>query len=148
MDAVDAIAPSAQSREQEVKSVLEEGLPNIWVDDDMIRRVLINLLENASKFTPVRGKLEVGAKRENDRWILFWVSDTGIGIAPEHRQHIFEKFARVKGEEKVSGLGVGLAFCRLAVDGHGGNIWVDDNHPQGTRFNLTVPVFTGEEENA
>ena len=145
-DAIEALLPSTKSREQELRSALGEGLSNIWVDADMIRRVLINLLENASKFTPVGGKLEVGVKKEDKQWIRFWVADNGIGIDPEDRQRIFEKFARVKGEKKVSGLGVGLAFCRLAVEGHGGKIWAEEETPQGTRFNLTVPIHTGEED--
>ena len=147
-ESIEAVLPSAKSRSQQVRAALGEGLPNVWVDEDMIRRVLINLLENASKFTPTSGRLEVGAKVENGQWIMFWVADNGVGIAPEDRQRIFEKFTRVKGKERVSGLGVGLAFCRLAVNGHGGQIWVDDDHPEGTRFNLTVPIFTGEEEKA
>ena len=146
-DAVEAVLPGATSREQQIRSALAEGLPNIWVDGDMIRRVLINLLENASKFTPVGGKLELGAKTDGD-WLLFWVADNGVGIALEDRQRIFEKFTRVNGEEKISGLGVGLAFCRLAVDGHGGRIWVDEKHEKGTRFNLTVPISKEEEETA
>lgn len=147
-DAIEAVSPSAQARQQELDAAFGDELPKIWVDDDMIRRVLINLLENASKFTPVGGKLEVGATQEDQQWIKFWVADNGVGIAPEDRQRIFEKFARVNGKEKVSGLGVGLAFCRLAVDGHGGKIWVEEEKPQGTRFNLTMPIFNGEEEKA
>lgn len=144
-DAIEAVLPGATSREQQVRSALAEGLPNIWVDGDMIRRVLINLLENASKFTPLGGKLELGAKVDGD-WLMFWVADNGVGIAPENRLRIFEKFTRVNGEEKISGLGVGLAFCRLAIDGHGGNIWVDEKHEKGTRFNLTVPILKEKEE--
>ncbi len=144
-DAIRAVLHSTEPRKQEVSALLANDLPHVWVDDDMIRRVLINLLENASKFTPVGGKLEIGAKLDNE-WVQFWVADNGVGIAPENRQLIFEKFARVKGKESVSGLGVGLAFCRLAIDGHGGSIWVDDNHEQGTRFNLTVPISTKKQK--
>ena len=147
-DAIEAVLPSAKSREQELRSAIAENTPAIWVDEDMIRRVLINLLENASKFTPSNGRLEIGTSLESDTRVIFWVADNGIGIEPENRKRIFEKFARVKGEKKVSGLGVGLAFCRLAVTGHGGKIWVAEDHEEGTRFNLTVPIFTGEEENA
>ena len=147
-EAMEAVLPSTKSREQELRSTLFENTPSVWIDEDMIRRVLINLLENASKFTPVKGSLEIGAMVKEDSSVMFWVADNGIGIEPENHKRIFEKFARVKGQRKVSGLGVGLAFCRLAVEGHGGNIWVDEEHAQGTRINLTVPIFTGEEENA
>ncbi len=144
-DAVEAILPGVKPREQKLNAVVPEGIPNIWVDGDMIRRVLINLLENASKFTPIGGKIEIGVKEDSD-WLQVWVQDTGIGIAAEDRQRIFEKFARAKNKGKVSGLGVGLAFCRLAVDGHGGKIWVDETYQDGTRFNLTLPISRTEKE--
>jgi len=105
----------------------------------MILRVLINLLENASKFTPAEGKIEVGAKRDGE-WVQLWIADNGIGISPDNHTRIFEKFARTKRGEKIAGLGVGLAFCRLAVDGHGGKIWVDNGQKKGTRFNITLPT--------
>jgi NtrC-family two-component system sensor histidine kinase KinB len=144
-DAVEAILPGTQPREQKVTALVPENISNIWVDGDMIRRVLINLLENASKFTPIGGKIEIGVK-EDGEWLQLWVQDTGIGIEADDRQRVFEKFARAKNKGKVSGLGVGLAFCRLAVDGHGGRIWVDENYQDGTRFNLTLPVSEREKE--
>jgi len=138
-EALEAVSPSIEARRQQLVTKVPENLPNIWVDKDMIRRVLINLLENASKFTPTEGKLEAGAKTDGE-WLQLWIADNGIGIAPEDHSRIFEKFARTKGGEKISGLGVGLAFCRLAVDGHGGRIWVDSNHEAGTRFNIKLPL--------
>jgi signal transduction histidine kinase len=69
-----------------------------------------------------------------------WVQDNGPGIPPLEQEHIFEKYSRLKGNENVSGLGVGLAFCRLAVIGHGGRIWVESMPGQGSKFTLTLPV--------
>ncbi len=105
----------------------------------MIIRVLINLLDNASKFTSPDGNIEIGAKVDN-KWLQIWVADDGIGISPENRISIFKKFIRVKGNTKTSGLGIGLAFCNLAVDRHGGKIWIDENHNKGTRFNINLPI--------
>jgi len=138
-DAFDAVKLMSESRHQVLTSHLPDDLPAVWVDVDMIRRVLINLLENASKFTPPEGTLELGGKLDGD-WVHLWVQDNGPGIPAEEREHIFEKYSRLKRSENVSGLGVGLAFCRLAVNGHGGRIWVESRVGQGSKFNLTLPV--------
>jgi two-component system sensor histidine kinase KdpD len=119
--------------------MVPEKICQVWVDTDMIRRVLINLLENASKFTPPEGKIEVGAEQDGE-WLQMWVEDTGPGIAPGDRERVFDKFTRLKGETTVNGLGVGLAFCRLAVEGHGGKIRVESGADQGAKFVLTLPV--------
>jgi len=138
-EALDAINMMAESRHQTLIREVPEDLPSIWVDMDMIRRVLINLLENASKFTPPEGRIELGGKLDGE-WVQIWVQDNGPGIPFTEREHIFEKFSRLKGQENVSGLGVGLAFCRLAVNGHGGRIWVENGSGQGSKFILTLPV--------
>ena len=138
-DALDAVRPSITTRQQKIHVDLPENLPDIWVDGDMIRRVLINLLENASKFTPFEGNLEIGAK-EKGKWLELWVSDDGVGVSPENRANIFEKFSRGTGQEKISGLGIGLAFCRLAVSKHGGKIWIDNSQDKGTCFRIRLPL--------
>ncbi len=121
---IDAVRPMVESRHQTLTNSLPEELPSIWVDVDMIRRVLINLLENASKFIPPDGKIELGARRDGE-WMQMWVQDDGPGIPFADQERIFDKFTRLKEEGAPSGLGVGLAFCRLAVEGHGGKIWVE-----------------------
>jgi NtrC-family two-component system sensor histidine kinase KinB len=138
-EALDAVQPMAESRHQTLKSYLPEKLPPVWVDVDMIRRVLINLMENASKFTAPEGWIELGGKQDGD-WVHLWVLDNGSGIPFAEQELIFEKFIRLKGQENVSGLGVGLAFCRLAVNGHGGKIWVESEVGKGSKFTLTLPV--------
>ncbi len=138
-DALEAVRPMADSRHQVLKCSLSNKLPPVWVDVDMIRRVLINLMENASKFTPPEGNIELGGRQDGD-WVQLWVQDNGAGIPPAEREHIFEKYTRLKGQDNASGLGVGLAFCRLAVNGHGGKIWVEGEDGQGSKFILTLPV--------
>jgi NtrC-family two-component system sensor histidine kinase KinB len=139
-DVIDAVNPMVESRHQTLTNRLPEQLPSIWVDEDMIRRVLINLLENASKFIPPGGKIELGAKCGNE-WLQMWVQDDGPGIASADQERIFDKFARLKKEGGPSGLGVGLAFCRLAVEGHGGKIWVESQIGQGAKFIITLPLI-------
>jgi PAS domain S-box-containing protein len=143
-NAVRDVIPVADGRRQTLTSDLPRSLPFIWVDEDMARRVLINLLENASKFTPVEGKIEAGARTE-DGWVHMWVRDNGPGIPAAEQERIFDKFTRLRGTSKSGGLGIGLAFCRLAVLGHGGRIWVESESGNGATFHFTFPVATSEQ---
>jgi len=111
----------------------------------MIRRVLINLVENATKFAPMQGKIEIGASTENN-WVRVTVQDDGPGVPADEREHIFEKYTRLKENQKTRGLGIGLAFCRLAVTGHGGTIGIDDEEKNGTKFFFTLPAATPEQQ--
>ncbi len=138
-DAFDAVRPMTDNRRQSLDKDLAARLPPVFVDTDMIRRVLINLLENASKYTPQGGKIETGARLDGD-WVQVWIQDNGPGIPVTDQDRIFDKFTRLKGKDSPSGLGVGLAFCRLAVHGHGGRIWVESKPGQGARFAFTLPV--------
>ena len=138
--AVNDAAPSAAGRRQTVEINIQEPLPRIWVDADMIRRVLINLLENAIKYSKTETKIEIGAKPDGAA-VLFWVQDQGPGIAPSEQKRVFEKFARIKaGSHRPSGLGIGLAFCRTAVMAHGGHIWIESEEGKGSRFLFTLPI--------
>ncbi|MCC6499087.1 MAG: GAF domain-containing protein [Anaerolineales bacterium] len=141
--AVIDMQPVANGRRQKLDSELPEALPSIWADEDMARRVLINLLENSSKFTPTEGEICVGAGQE-DGWVHLWVKDTGPGIPPAEQERVFDKFTRLRGSSKP-GLGIGLAFCRLAVQGHGGRIWIESDSGKGAEFHFTFPVATGEQ---
>jgi two-component system, NtrC family, sensor histidine kinase KinB len=134
------VEPSAAGRRQTVVINITEALPSIWIDPDMIRRVLINLLENAIKYSKSETRIEIGAKRDA-AGILFWVQDQGPGIPASDHKRVFEKFARVKaGGHRPSGLGIGLAFCRTAVQAHGGTIWIESEEGKGSRFLFTLPV--------
>jgi NtrC-family two-component system sensor histidine kinase KinB len=138
-DAVETVRPMTDSRHQVLGIRFPNNLPQVWVDVDMIRRVLINLMENASKFSLPEGNIELGAKRDGD-WVQVWVTDDGPGIPFADQDRIFDKFTRLKGENGPSGLGIGLAFCRLAVQGHGGKVWVESKPGQGSKFLLTLPL--------
>jgi NtrC-family two-component system sensor histidine kinase KinB len=143
-EALQDVEPALKGRKQTLLIMLPEELPFIWVDEDMSRRVLINLIENSSKYSPSEGTIEVGAKAE-DGWVHFWVKDQGSGIPPSEQDHIFDKFTRLRGRSKIGGLGIGLAFCRLAVQGHGGRIWVESETEKGSIFHFTFPVATNEQ---
>jgi PAS domain S-box-containing protein len=138
------VSPASDGRRQVLTANTPERLPFLWVDAGMCHRVLINLIENAIKFTPTEGNIEVGVKKEGE-WLEFWVRDNGPGILPADQERIFEKFTRLRGKNKPGGLGVGLAFCRLAVQGHGGRIWVKSQDGKGATFHFTLPLATQQQ---
>lgn len=118
---------------------IAQNLVPVLVDEDLMRRVLQNLLDNAVKFSVDGGVVRIVANYSNDgREIVISVSDTGTGIDPIVRNHMFEQF--FTGKVKNSGSGLGLAFCRLVVEAHGGRIWVDHTSETGTIISLSVPV--------
>lgn len=147
LESLDAVQPVTSTKRQKVTLELETGLPMILADEDMIRRVVINLLENAAKFTPAEGKITIGAKAEGD-WIKIWVRDTGPGIPEDMHSIIFNKFTRALGDRQHAseptpkGLGLGLAFCKLAVQAHGGKIGLESEPGSGSCFYFTVPADT------
>jgi signal transduction histidine kinase len=143
--AVRDVIPVAGGRHQALSTDLPDQLAPVWVDEDMARRVLINLLENASKFSPARGRIEIGAKEEAE-FVHIWVKDNGPGIPVAEQDYIFDKFTRLHGNNKSAGLGIGLAFCRLAVLGHGGRIWVESEPGNGAVFHFTFPIATDEQK--
>lgn len=115
-------------------------LPPFVGDEDKLRRTLVNLLGNAIKFTPAPGTITTTAEA-GEKDMLFSVRDTGEGIPPEAFERIFEKFGQVesrKAGRKMS-TGLGLAFCKLAVEAHGGHIWVESRPGQGSAFFFTIP---------
>lgn len=139
VEVVEEVLPVAEAKGHVVQFDLEADLPPVMMDVDMMRRVLINLLENAIKYTRAEGEIVVSARRQHDR-LLVGVKDNGPGIAPQDRQRIFERFARLHRSGPTKGLGLGLAFCRLAVNAHDGQIWVESELGKGSTFYLTLPL--------
>ncbi len=138
-DARDAVIANLEGRRQILKLEIPKKLPPVQVDIDMIRRVMINLLENAAKFSPVDGAVILGADLAK-KDLRIWVEDEGPGIPVNMRSMIFEKFNRLPVEGAPKGIGLGLAFCKLAVEAHAGKIWMEPRNPKGSRFIFTLPV--------
>jgi signal transduction histidine kinase len=111
----------------------------VEADQSLLHRVLQNLLSNAIKFTPKNGAVRVEAAVDGDQWVRVSVIDTGPGIPQTQRRNIFNKFVQLSGTER-RGVGLGLTFCKLAIEAHGGQIWVEDAPTQGSRFVFTVPA--------
>lgn len=139
-DAVQLVQPLAIDAEQTLRFEWDNNLPMLDIDSDMILRVITNLLENAIKHTPEGGTIVLGVRPLGTDKMAISVRDSGNGIPKEYRTQIFDKFSRVKYKNAPQGLGLGLAFCRLAVDAHGGDIWVESEPGEGSEFIFTLPV--------
>jgi len=135
--------PSFTRRGVVLHTRLSDDLPPLSVEPNMISRVLLNLFDNALKYSADGETVVVQAYAIGDGMLHVTVADRGAGIPREFREVIFDKFQRIKSETS-KGLGLGLAFCRLAVEAHGGRIWVDDTPGGGARFNLTLPQGSDE----
>jgi signal transduction histidine kinase len=110
----------------------------VQADRDWVYRVLQNLVDNALKYAPSSSRIMLRAAVERQGWVRVEVADQGPGIPAEHRQRIFDKFAQLKGAER-KGTGLGLAFCRMAIEAHGGSIRVADGDGPGAVFAFTLP---------
>ena len=126
-------------------SDVSADLPTVQADADRIIQVLINLLGNALRYTPPDGTVNVRTARM-DGAIAFQITDTGVGIAPEHLPHLFERFYRVdKARSRaLGGSGIGLTIAKALVEAHDGRIWVTSPGPgQGSTFSFTLPIASG-----
>lgn len=148
--AVSTIKPLAAKKDHRLVVHLEEPLPSLVGDEDRLGQIMTNLLDNAVKYTPPAGTITVTAKRTTrlrpdgppEEAIEISVADTGIGIPPEDRPRIFERFYRVDKarSRELGGTGLGLAIVKHLVEGHGGEVWVEANKPKGSRFIVRLPT--------
>jgi signal transduction histidine kinase len=123
---------------------VDERVGEIHADQRKVKQVLLNLLSNAVKFTPEGGRIDVRAGLPNGTAEIS-VTDTGIGIAPENHDAVFEEFRQVgAADKKAEGTGLGLALCRKFVELHGGRIWVKSQLGVGSTFTFTLPLRRGE----
>ena len=118
---------------------LPPELPWVSADARMLEQVLVNLIENAVKYTPAGTPLQVNAML-GDGQVSVEVADRGAGIAPGSEERIFEKFYRGREEGTEGGVGLGLAICRLVVEAHGGMISASNRQGGGARFSFTLPL--------
>ncbi len=124
---------------QNLQLDLSASLPDVICEERLISRVVSNLLSNAIKHTPDGGTITIASRMHNDDYIAISVADTGYGIPVDYREHLFEKFSQAKGEEQ-RGTGLGLTFCRMTVEAHGGKIWAESELEKGSTFTFTLPV--------
>ena len=139
-DVLDVLRPLAQQKSITMEVTSLDGIPNVHADRDKLYEVLANLVDNAIKFTPSGGRIQIGTKVLNDRYIRVEVSDTGCGIPEEDLPKIFDKFYRVHSlSSNHAGAGLGLAIAKGLIELHGGTIGVDSTSGKGSHFYFTVP---------
>lgn len=142
-EALQQVRALVQLRQLTIHQEVAPNLPPLWADAEKLRRVLVNLVSNAIKFTPEGGEVTLSVQREaGGNALLFAVRDTGEGIPREAFGRIFEKFGQVesrKAGRKMS-TGLGLTFCKMVVEAHGGNIRVESELGHGSVFLFTIPA--------
>jgi signal transduction histidine kinase len=127
-----------------LERTIGDRLGEIHADERKVKQVLLNLLSNALKFTPEGGRIDVQATMRDDI-VEISVADTGVGIAPEDQEAVFEEFRQVgTAAKKVEGTGLGLALSRRFIELHGGRIWLKSEVGVGSTFAFTLPVRCGE----
>ncbi|TEU13473.1 MAG: hypothetical protein E3J21_18630 [Anaerolineales bacterium] len=145
-----ALAPLLARVRREIEAMTSEhrfrwpepgGLPLVWADEDRLTDILLNLLDNAVKYSPVGTEVTIQA-RPDDRRMIVSVTDCGIGIPEKERLKIFDKFHRVNNRDAkdVYGYGLGLYMARRLVEAQGGEIWVESTVGEGSRFSFSIPL--------
>ena len=131
-----------QAKAQQIETDLPSDLPQIHAEPELVRQLLVNLLDNAMKYTPEGGTITVSALHRTTQKIQVSICDTGPGIPEENQQRIFEDRFRLKRDESTEGYGIGLSLCQRIVRAHYGQIWVDSEPDQGSCFHFTLPVYS------
>jgi signal transduction histidine kinase len=143
-DTLNQLLKRAEEKQISISSVNANGISTIPLDSRLIRRVISNLVDNGIRHTPKGGQIEVASELEKSKNNLcVSVRDTGTGLDPAYHQKIFNKFEQVNLKSRgvsVGTAGLGLAFCKLAVEAHGGQIWVEsEGESKGSTFRFTIP---------
>ena len=137
--AFDRMALQAERAGLEYQLACPPELPQVFADPDRVSQVLINLIHNAIKFTPPGGKITVSAYRDNEQ-IVFFVRDTGVGIAQKDLSRIFERFYKADRARSGGGTGLGLSIARHMIESHGGYIWAESEEDMGSTIYFSLPV--------
>jgi two-component system sensor histidine kinase BarA len=147
--ALSTIAPNARRKKINLSCDIPPELPRVLGDRDKVRQVLLNLLNNAIKFTPEGGAIaiiaEEGGLSQNStqpKAVRVAVRDTGIGVSPEYHQRVFDPFFQVDNTStrEYGGTGLGLSIVKRFIEAHGGNVWLDSREGGGSTFHFTLPL--------
>jgi len=129
------------SKSQVLEKDIPQDLPPVYGDEELLRQVIVNLLDNATKYTPEGGRIAFSILHRTTQKIQITVGDSGPGIPEEKREKIFEGHFRLKRDEAKDGYGLGLALCRQIVGAHYGQIWAESIPNQGSCFHFTLPAY-------
>ena len=139
-NAVDQISPTINSRNQSLTLNLAHHLPKTIADSLRIEQVLLNLLSNATKFTPEGGSISLTSTKQNDH-IVIKVQDSGSSIPLEEQTKVFQLYYRLRdAKEHIPGTGLGLTLCKHLIELHGGTIWVESQQSKGSTFAFSLPL--------
>jgi len=139
-DVVSYMSIEFERRSQLVCLDLAQNPPLLWVDGERLKQVLLNLLENASKFTPVNGRIFVQVRICLNN-LLVSIQDTGHGIRKERQENIFDDYSHVpKPADPAADMGIGLPLCKLLVELHGGELWLESEEGKGSVFSFSLPL--------
>lgn len=141
-DVIDHLSNRAQAKSQTIETDIPNDLPYICADLERVRQVLMNLLDNAIKYTPEEGTIRISGLHRTSQKVQVSVCDTGPGIPEENRDRIFEDHYRLERDKAKDGYGIGLALCQRIVRAHYGQIWVDSVLNSGACFHFTLPVYS------
>ncbi|NJL93818.1 MAG: GAF domain-containing protein [Anaerolineae bacterium] len=135
------LAPLATEMDVTLQNEVTVSLPLLEIDADKIERVLYNLIDNAVKFTPAEERIRITATPMPNNLVQVGIIDQGPGIPNSYKEVLFDRFVQVgKQQARRRGTGLGLTFCKLAVEAHGGHIWIEDNPAGGSVFYFTLPI--------
>lgn len=139
---IEVMRVDIEAREHTVTFMAEENIPPITADRERIEQVIVNVLSNSVKYTPVGGKIDVSVRCADEK-ISFRVQDNGIGIPEEDLDRIFERFYRVEKSRtsEMGGTGLGLAIARELIEAHGGDIRIESRLGEGTAVTVTLPIL-------
>ncbi len=142
-ETVDELRHVVEEQKLTFEVEIESGLPPILCDIDQFKRALVNLVENAFKFTPTGGRVSLSVRAEPE-CVIFIIADNGVGIPEEAQARVFDRFFRVNqaGTEHVSGSGLGLSLVKTVIDNHKGKIWLTSRVGQGTTFYIQIPAVS------
>jgi two-component system, OmpR family, clock-associated histidine kinase SasA len=130
-----------QFKSQQINTDIPQDLPCVYADEELVRQVLVNLLDNANKYTPIGGQINISMLHRTTQKIQVSVCDNGPGIPEENRDRIFEDHYRLKRDEEKEGYGIGLSLCQRIIRAHYGRIWVESSPKGGGCFNFTLPIY-------
>ncbi len=140
-DAIAQVKKQLKAKSQIFKEDIPQDVPQIYADAELVRQLLVNLLDNAIKYTPEGGEISLSVLHRTSQKVQFSVSDTGPGIPPEKQERIFEGHFRLKRDQDKEGYGLGLSLCRKIARAHYGQIWVNSSPGNGSCFQFTLPVY-------
>jgi two-component system phosphate regulon sensor histidine kinase PhoR len=137
---INLLQPLASRRNIEITLTIRDNLRQIQADEELLKHVIINLLSNAIKYNVQDGTIDISISH-NITHILFAIKDSGIGIAEQDQQKVFEQFYRASSGKRIEGTGLGLTISRKIIEAHGGKIWLESKLSEGTTSYFTLPII-------